>query len=418
MTFTKCWHILLLLLAFPLSAQEQCETLPPATDVECPYAQSTQNEAMGVARCWHIYKSDPKISGHAALCRANLRKAKLAGADLGEADLHQADLIGANLSGAYLSEANLRGASLSEADLSGATLLIADLRKADLSEAKLRESKLSGADLRQASLWNADLSRADLSGANLSEADLRAANLSEANLSGADLSGAYLPDATLYRATYEPAAGKEPSVDTISGANGLETLVYEHPRALVVLRNMFKDAGYREQERQVTYALKHGEIVNGKGELRLSLTSLIQYVMFDLTTEWGLRPERALILLLGLIPIFAVPYSLALLAPKRDGLWRVWLDKRVREDLGGQKPELITARFPEAMWLGFYFSLMSAFHIGWRDINVGNWISRLQPREYTLQASGWVRSASGIQSLISVYLFALWVLTYFGRPFV
>jgi hypothetical protein len=41
----------------------------------------------------------------------------------------------------------------------------------------------------------------------------------------------------------------------------------------------------------------------------------------------------------------------------------------------------------------------------------------MQPREYTLRATGWVRTVSGIQSLLSVYLLALWVLTYFGRPF-
>ena len=64
-----------------------------------------------------------------------------------------------------------------------------------------------------------------------------------------------------------------------------------------------------------------------------------------------------------------------------------------------------------------YFSVLSAFHLGWRELNVGTWISRMQPREYTLRATGWVRTVSGIQSLLSVYLLALWVLTYFGRPF-
>ena len=64
-----------------------------------------------------------------------------------------------------------------------------------------------------------------------------------------------------------------------------------------------------------------------------------------------------------------------------------------------------------------YFSLLSAFHIGWRDLNVGTWISRMQPREYALRATGWVRFVSGLQSLMSVYLLAIWALTYFGRPF-
>ena len=58
-----------------------------------------------------------------------------------------------------------------------------------------------------------------------------------------------------------------------------------------------------------------------------------------------------------------------------------------------------------------------AFHIGWRELNIGTWLSRLQPREYALRAQGLPRIISGVQSLISVYLIAIWALTYFGRPF-
>jgi len=36
--------------------------------------------------------------------------------------------------------------------------------------------------------------------------------------------------------------------------------------------------------------------------------------------------------------------------------------------------------------VGMYTSILSAFHIGWRDLNVGSWIARMQPHEYTLQA--------------------------------
>ena len=62
-------------------------------------------------------------------------------------------------------------------------------------------------------------------------------------------------------------------------------------------------------------------------------------------------------------------------------------------------------------------SLLSAFQIGWKELTIGNWITRLVPREYTLRATGWVRVVAGVQSLFSVYFLALWVLTYFGRPF-
>ena len=41
----------------------------------------------------------------------------------------------------------------------------------------------------------------------------------------------------------------------------------------------------------------------------------------------------------------------------------------------------------------------------------------LRGKNSNIKAVGWARVAAGWQSLISVYLIALWVLTYFGRPF-
>lgn len=64
-----------------------------------------------------------------------------------------------------------------------------------------------------------------------------------------------------------------------------------------------------------------------------------------------------------------------------------------------------------------YFSILSAFRVGYREAKIGTWIGQLQSQEYTLTATGWVRTISGIQSLLSLYLLAMFVLTYFGRPF-
>ena len=61
--------------------------------------------------------------------------------------------------------------------------------------------------------------------------------------------------------------------------------------------------------------------------------------------------------------------------------------------------------------------MAKAFNIGFRDINFGRWIRLLMKREYDIRPIGWVRTVSGMQSLVTVYLVALWVLTYFGRPF-
>ena len=63
-----------------------------------------------------------------------------------------------------------------------------------------------------------------------------------------------------------------------------------------------------------------------------------------------------------------------------------------------------------------FFSLMSAFNIGFRDINFGRWLRMLTKREYDLKAVGRARTVSGF-SPWSVYFIAFWVLTYFRRPF-
>ncbi len=63
------------------------------------------------------------------------------------------------------------------------------------------------------------------------------------------------------------------------------------------------------------------------------------------------------------------------------------------------------------------FSLLSAFNVGFREFNIGHGLRLLMKREYDIRALGWARTLAGIQSLISVYLVALWLLTYFGRPF-
>jgi hypothetical protein len=81
------------------------------------------------------------------------------------------------------------------------------------------------------------------------------------------------------------------------------------------------------------------------------------------------------------------------------------------------KEQLIIRSTVKRLWFAFYFSVLSAFNIGWRELNVGSWICRMQLNEYTLRATGLPRFLSGLQSVMSVYLLALSVMTYFGSPF-
>lgn len=66
---------------------------------------------------------------------------------------------------------------------------------------------------------------------------------------------------------------------------------------------------------------------------------------------------------------------IALRRPGKDGIWG---EERIRCDLGTKKPTRLKVGAWSALGLGMYFSVLSAFHIGWCDLNVGNWIARIQ----------------------------------------
>src|SRR5262249_40075087 len=152
-----------------------------------------------------------------------------------------------------------------------------------------------------------------------------------------------------------------------------------------------------------------------------------RYVAFDLTTAYSLRPSRALVLIVALwallIPIYAWPIWRSKRPLTASNICRVWPKERVevREDqLAVDNPARVEPRHARGLaavgWAS-YFSLLSAFQIGFREFSVGTWLSRAQPRNFSLESTGWVRTVSGLQSLLSVYLLAMWLLTYFGRPF-
>lgn len=65
-----------------------------------------------------------------------------------------------------------------------------------------------------------------------------------------------------------------------------------------------------------------------------------------------------------------------------------------------------------------YFSLLTAFGMGFREWDPGRWIRLLPLREYELIPVYWARPLAGVQSLVSLYLLVLFVLSFFGRPFV
>ena len=381
------------------------------------------------------------------LSRANLKGANLSGADLREADLERVDLTTANLDRADFSKADLLAAHLSRTSMAGAKFVDANLAQADLTnvviatgadfkDAKLGVAKLRGANLSAASIVAAKLNSAGLEGARLDDADLSRADLTNANLVGASLRNATVTDARLAYVNLSDAeyAPRSPPPDPyVVGIEGLRNVKFSTASeiGLVQLRELLQKAGLREREREITYAIE-------KGRTRLALfgptngdvlEGIFRVVAFQWPIEYGLQYGRALVLLFGLwIMMIPIYWFLIWEIPGQRkpfaGIYRNWPKDRVERDGSGGviiEPEARVERLkagdvPALAWAA-WFSLLSTFHIGFREFSVGTWLSRVHPEQFTLEPAGWVRTVSGLQSLISLYLLAMWVLTYFGRPF-
>jgi hypothetical protein len=322
--------------------------------------------------------------------------------DLDNADLSSQNLFAAKLAGANLRGANLKAATLTNADLNGARLNGANLEGASLVGAKLNAIETNGNKGQGVGLERTLLKGANLTNAEMKGAIFLATDLQDAKFFYVDLEGA----------VFEPAS--LPDIESMSDVANLASVTYEHnPAALIQLRKAFKKAGLQDHQKEITYALMH------RGRFATSsIENMLRYMLFELTSEWGLSPLRPFWLMLFLIIPFAIFYASAIINPSGSaGIWQVWDKERIRQDIGTATPLQLDKSNSNVIADALYFSFISAFSIGWREIDIGTWIGRLNPNEYTLRATGWLRSLSGFQSLVSIFLLGLAVLCYFGDPF-
>lgn len=377
---------------------------------------------------------------------ANLSGVNLEGAHLAYADLSDTKLYGANLSRAYLYNSKLINAVLREANLRQAQMSNAFAANADFSGANLSEALLIGTDLKDTRFsWsiteNLTESRAtetDLTDANLDNADLTGASLSGAilihtNLIGTVLTNAKLDGANLLRARFEPRAVPQPA--QIASAINLELIEYSYnPAPLAQLRKGFQDSGFREQERKIIYAINRLEnerllIQGGASEFQYYFNK----ILFDWTCRWGLSYGRPLKILVCIWLVCSFAYYVLLHFRGRSGLYVIPLTKRPSNARPRQLQRIRLRRIESSRRLtrvylrvmqevrlfrsAMFFSLTSVFNMGYRELSLGGWFRAVTKREYEIKASGWARTVSAFQSLFSVYMIALAVLTYFGRPF-
>jgi uncharacterized protein YjbI with pentapeptide repeats len=384
----------------------------------------------------------------ANLTGTNLNSADMSGAILNKAILNNTIFSGTSLGSAKLNETDLRNANLDQANLSGT-----ELRSVRLDGKTIADLQITNADLSSANLRGAFLLRTNLSGANMSNASLAGASLKDSIFSSVDLSGA-----DLYGALFEIT--EPPKARDIARARNLEHMSYTNDsEGLARLRQIFKEAGFRDQERKITYALKirQVELLKKNWDEDRNWKAYAEYwintALFDWTCQYGMNPGRVLITVIIIFLLCTTCYLLFIHFSETSGLSisvsstggenrPPWLHKnlvrepQLFEEPGGNVKRLYRIR-PQSFernksWnsarlllnqelvlirVAVFFSLMSTFNIKFRDVDFGRWLRLLTTKEYDIKATGHARTVAGLQALLSVYFIALLLVTYFGRPF-
>jgi len=292
------------------------------------------------------------------------------------------------------------------------------------------EDQSKGASKRQSERRSTKPSEISFGDSNLTDCNFKFSWMARVEFDRCFLSNADMAWAKFDSTMYDPMPNSLPFLPSFATFEGLPDFFYQtSPTGITELRNAFKNEGLRREERQITAALCRQQMREGglwEGRWKR--------LVFDLPSAFGMLPGRPLRILLCLCLVFTLPYTWAILRPTpklgeepgagENWIWQVPLEKRVSSS--DSKPRLLHVDIKKlgllrgltwALLLGFFFSLISAFGVGYRDLDVGRWIERIKRDESTLRATGWLRTVSGVQGLMSFYLLVLWLLTYFGRPF-
>jgi hypothetical protein len=352
-----------------------------------------------------------------------------------------------NLSGAYLDQADLNGVDLSYVNLRFTDLSEANLSEANLHYARLNGELLDGTQVRKAKFTYVDLT--DAFYAPVSEppdpyvAGIR--GLSTLHVPSGKQTGLVQLRKLLQEGGFRDAER------AATYAIERSTTTERFRSAPMFLQKLLAGFGFIDgaqiglaQAREdplERFDLELHRVFDpsyGRGDSTGSgdstgafewIEGLLRLAGFDMTTAYGLHPTRALLMIVVLGGILTLVYMWPIrCAPKHpgkaSGIYQVFPADRIDETSAEPtaEKELKVIRVQENNWVNAfgaaaYFSLLSAVNIGFEQFAVGDWIRRLQDRDYSLEAVGWVRVVAGTQALLSVYLLAMWVLTQYGRPF-
>jgi uncharacterized protein YjbI with pentapeptide repeats len=417
---------------------------------------------------------DTDLTG-AELSDAHLVRTRLQGADLTSVHLEFASLYGADLKGANLTGANLTGADLSGSYLQGTDFSDVDLTGAQLWYATLEPkvpppvNSIARAEGLRTLRWADAFNERDylqwfveaMAGKGPMPHPLSFPERWLVCLAWfRERSGGF--PWTLLLGSTQPQRNDDK--DTLSATISWEEMEqidphmrilrgggFQNPYPLIDIRNSLKKSGYLAAELEVNLAYKR------------HTQSILEMIFFDWTCEYGAAPWRPLIIALMLALPATLLYWLGfrhrwfgsqlLLVERRGRIdfetplgnpltrpnWREphcieRRSSRVRLRFSRGLSPLHTPRWlrlrrllasfgPRLRWeAGFFkaavfFSLISVVNLGFNGFDFGRWVRMLLFREYDLKARGWLRTVSGLQSLIGLGLLALSILSYFGHPF-
>jgi uncharacterized protein YjbI with pentapeptide repeats len=366
-----------------------------------------------------------------------------------------------------LHDANLRSSNFSSSDAENVKLLWSKLEKASFSNSNLKNAnfshaRLNNADLEEANLVGALLYKANLDGTNLSKATFGCSKDDPSKCTDITSASFHGPSCLYNHNKMTVECDEKKLVFTnFKGANNIKSLVYDYsshlnfPPTLISLRKHLRENGFEREAREITYVIQRGldeEALFDSSKKSTSdiLGAFVRKVAFDYTVEYGVSPSNALVILLYTLIGFSFVYMLMLraqvysnskylgyillitpkvIAPGRlniveyeDGIFKSEsLLRVVHEYLNTLLPDVSSRKLNIKHYFylyrhAFWFSALSSFHFGWRDLNVGGWLARLQPKQFTYKPMYLFRVLSGVQSLVCIYLLAIFVLSYFGNP--
>lgn len=301
--------------------------------------------------------------------------------DTTRAVLTRAILIGADLQFVNLTGANLYGAVLIEADLTKTNLTCADLRFVQFQGAELIRTDFTGA-----LMW----------GTILSHAKLRDTILRNSRLSYSEMK----------YSIFEPLVLPEPHI--IAVTRNIDNLTYnDNPGPLAALKESLYTAGFKSASKKVNAAIR-----------RKTNNEWYEKLLFDLTCEWGSNYLRPLAILFVSFIVFGAMYGILETKIREDKEYLIANQKGLAKEFGDDQ---VKWKEIHNKWRGYsmayLFSLQSTFRLGFRDFNIGHWLRMFLSPSFKLNSCGWARVVSGIQSVLSVALIILFLLSYFARPF-